>query len=78
MRMHCLLNKKANRFLADMGLLILDKNFITLENNCGHHNVTKAVGEELSSQNELFGKVINGNVVNSEAESLLEEKINEI
>jgi hypothetical protein len=32
------------------------------------------VGEELPAQNELFSKMINENIVNSETESLLEEE----
>jgi hypothetical protein len=67
---------RMHRFLADMGLLITDKNFVTSRNNCGYHIVTNVVCAELPAQNELFGKLINDNIVNSETEFLLEEETN--
>jgi hypothetical protein len=73
-RIHCLLDKTANRFVADTGILIIDKNFITSKNNCSHLNVTNAVGSDIPAENERFRKMTNGNIFNSEAEFLLQEE----
>jgi hypothetical protein len=58
--------------------LTTNKNFMTSENNCGRHIATNAVGEELPTQNELFGKVINEILLILKQSLYLKQKINEI